>query len=144
MSRKWQNSKWQLAQDDIWVIFVCGLILFGIIFVWYWQYPLWFAIPLTAILLLSMYYQVMVWIKQTSMAMIGMEIEDRMMNEMEYQTKKRGYTFEMESYRKDSNDMNSDYINEIHTNIPKGKKAWIKFISLIIVIITPAWNYRDV
>ena len=77
-----KQKKFNITQDDIWVIFVCGLILFGLAFVWYWGFPIWFSIPLTAILLFSMYYQVMVWIKQTSMATLPMEIEERKLNEL--------------------------------------------------------------
>ena len=137
-----KKKRFNLTQDDGLVIFVCGLIIFGIIFVWYWNFPLWFSISLTIILLFSMYYQLMVWIRQTSIAMIGMEIEDRMINEFAYQTMKRGHTIKVYTI-KESEDINAESHYVIKTNMSKLKKKYVKTISLIFVILSPAWNYRE-
>lgn len=134
-----KQKRFNITQDDLFVLLVCGLIIFGITFVWYKNFPLWLNIPLTTILLFSMYYQIMVWIKQTSVAMIPMHIEDRMINESAYQTAKRGYIFKVQTVRGSAGEEHY----KIETNMPKLKKKYVKFISIIFVILCPAWRYRE-
>lgn len=139
-----KQKRFDIGQDDLLVIFVCGVIIFALIFIWYWNtFPLWFKLPLTLILLFSMYYQIMVWIKQTSVAMMGMEIEDRMINEFAYQTKKRGHTIQVRTIWKDPEDRSSDSHTKFETNMPKWKKTYVRFISILNVILCPAWRYRE-
>lgn len=133
-----KQKRFNISQDDLLVIFICGLIIFGIAFVWYKNFPLWFNIPLTTVLLFSMYYQIMVWINQTSVSMIPMHIEDRMINESAYQTSKRGYIFKVQTVR--GSEGEEHY--KIETNMPKWKKKYVKLISIFFVILCPAWNYR--
>ena len=135
-----KEKRFNITQDDMLMIFICGLIIFGLAFAWIKNFPLWFNIPLTIILLFSMYYQIMVWIKQTSLVMMGMEIEDRMINEFAYQTKKRGYWIEIRNIK--NPDDPTDSHTKIETNMPKWKITYVRIISTFFIILSPAWNYR--
>lgn len=76
------------------------------------------------------------------MAMVGMEIEDKMINEFAYQTMKRGHTVRIFNVR-DSDDADSDSHYKITTDMPKWKKKYVKTITIIFVILFPAWRYRE-
>lgn len=138
-----KNSRFQLDVHDALVIFVCGLLIFGICFVWYWNFPLWFSIPLTLILLFSMYYQIMFWIKQLSMGMIVMDIEDRFVNEYTYQIMKRGYKVRIKSIIDDPTRQDSDQHYKFISDMPKWKKSYVVPITMLFVVIFPAWRLRE-
>ena len=137
------KGRFQLDINDAMVIFVCGLLIFGICFVWIQGFPLWFAIPLTAILVFSMYYQIMFWIKQLSMAMIMMDIEDRFVNEYTYQIMKRGYKVRVETVVADPTKMDSEQHYKYVYDMPKWKKHYVLPITLLNVILFPAWRIRE-
>ncbi|MCK4545399.1 hypothetical protein KAU43_07660 [candidate division WOR-3 bacterium] len=124
------------------VLFVCGIIIMGVVFSLL-KFPLIMSIPITTVLLFSMYYQIMVWVKQTNMMALGMQIEDRMLNEFGYQTLKRGYTLKASIVSIDPKDPNSDTKYKFETNMPKWKKKYVKTITVIIIILSPAWCFRE-
>lgn len=134
----------QLNPDDYMVIIVSMLIIFGILTLWIrFEIDNIIRIPLTIILIFSLYYQVMVWLKQTNFMMVGMEVEDRYLNELAYHSLKAGYQFKIETTVVDPDDPISDETYKIIHDIPPVRKSWIKLISLFFVILFPAWRYRD-
>lgn len=137
-----KRSRFRLSQEDSMVLFVCGMIILAVVFLWI-NFPLIVSIPSIAILLFSMYYQIMVWVKQTSIVALGMQIEDRMINEFGYQVLKRGCTLKISIIYKNPEDPNSDTKYKFDTNMPKWKKKYVKTITVIMVILFPAWNYRE-
>ena len=80
----------------------------------------------------------MVMIRNYTIPEFIMNLQDRIYNEMVYQIIKRGYMIKKvevkEGYLED------DY--KIVSNVPKGKKLFIKLIVIVNVIITPAWRFR--
>jgi len=118
-------------------LFVIVMILFFFSIIWFWVKPSFYvAIGLTSILLISLYYQIMSIRYSVSTAMMQMKVEDKILNEMTYQTTKRGYTI---SFYYDEN-------NKIRIktySCSKMKMRYIKFITFIHVIIKPAWWYHD-
>jgi len=117
--------------NDTMLVIVCGLIIGGIIYVWTTSISIWFSLGFTLVMSLSLYYQVMVWIRQTNFMMVATEIEDRYINELSYQVIKRGYTFKINTHHR------------ITTDLPRWKKPYIKLVTLFFVILFPAWNYRE-
>ena len=133
----------ELDQGDVFFIFVLCLIVFGMAFVWYLPLPMVLQAIFTITLGVSMYYQFMVWYRQSTIPMLEHDIEDRIINELAYQTIKRGYTFTVNREPLDPDDFDSDYKLKIDTNLPKGKKKVVKFISLLNIMLNPAWKYRE-
>ncbi|MHA1807001.1 MAG: hypothetical protein ACTSX2_05455 [Candidatus Thorarchaeota archaeon] len=121
----------KFSNDDMMLMIVSVLMIGGIIYVWMNIASFWFALGFTILILFSLYYQVMVWLRQTNFMMVTTEIEDRYLNELSYQVIKRGYTFKVNSKR------------QIRTNVPRWKKPYIKLVTLFFVVLFPAWNYRD-
>lgn len=137
-----KGSRFRLSQEDSMVLFVCVLIIFAIIFSWI-NFPMIASIPIIAVLLFSMYYQLMFWKNQISTMSIGMQIEDKMLNEYGYQTLKRGYTLKANIVMKNPEDPNSDTSYKFDTNMSKFKRKYVKTITVINVILFPAWRFRE-
>ena len=117
--------------------FVVLLIIFMLFVLWvFLNFPLWVNIPITIILLWSLYYQFAAVYYNVAGPMMHTKIEDRIMNEIYYQVTKRGYEMRF-VYR-------NDKLRVKRHNVPKYKAKWIKFISFLHVVSRPAWAYRDV
>ena len=123
--------------------FVCGLLSFGLFYIWYSHFPLWFSLILTFVLSLSMYYQVMFWIKQLSLALIMMNIEDRIVNEYTYQIIKMGYKVTVETVIDDETRQDSDQHYRFIYDMPKWKRIYLLPITLLNVMLFPAWRIRE-
>jgi len=121
----------KFSNDDMMLVIVSVLMIGGIIYIWMNIASFWFNLGFTILLSFSLYYQVMVWLRQTNFMMVATEIEDRYLNELSYQVIKRGYTFKVNSKR------------QIRTNVPRWKKPYIKLVTLFFVVLFPAWNYRE-
>ena len=144
MQEPTENSdRFQLDVHDVLVILVCGLLVLGLYYVWHWNFPPIVAIPLTAIILFSMYYQIMFWVKQLSLAMIMMDIEDRIVNEYTYQIMRRGYSVKVESVVKDETRQDSEQHYKYVYDMPKWKKSYVLPITIMNVILFPAWRIRE-
>lgn len=134
----------ELDQTDYAVFFIFALIISGLIVIWFFiSIPLGFRIVITIVLLMSLYYQFMVWYRELTIITLGNDIEDRMINEKAYQTIKRGYEFKIERIPVDEDDPYADYKIKIHTNMPEYKKKLVKLIAFYHLILTPAWNFRE-
>ena len=134
-------GKGRFNTENIMMGFVVCCIIYAISLVWYWKLPLYFNLVITIILGFSLYYQLMVWYRQTNFMMVGAEIEDRFINEYAYQVIKRGYSLRV--IPNDSPDPKSDSTYKLKTDIPKNTKRYVKMVTLINVILCPAWNYRE-
>lgn len=122
------------------MVFIIGLLIFGIIALWKFTIPIWIQIPVTIILLLSLYYQIMIFKLQLTMPTLIMNLTDRLWNETVYQIEKRGYEV---TFRVEERDEDCDKMIIKHSNVPKNKKPYIKALILLNTILTPAWRYRD-
>lgn len=99
-------------------------------------------IIIAAVLVWSFYYQYMTWKYQLTKLTIPMRLEDRIINEIGYHVYKKGYHITF--YRKPKGDNEFNYSLAVkETNIPKNKLKIIKYLSIIIIIITPAWGFRE-
>lgn len=137
-----EGSKFNSIQEDLMVIFVSGIVIMAIIFIWI-TFPIIVSIPASVILLFSLYYQIMFWIKQLNTASLGMHIDDKMLNESGYQYLKRGHDLKISVTYKNPEDPNSDLKYKFNSNIPKWKKKYIKLIVIIQIILFPAWRFRE-
>jgi len=137
-----KKKRFNLSQEDMMVIFVGGIIVMAVGYTLL-NFPLIIAIPITSVLLFSMYYQIMFWINQISTMSLQMLIEDKFVNEFGYQILKRGYTLKVRTIQKNPDDPNSDIKYKFDSNIPKWKKKYLKVITIIQLILFPAWRFRE-
>ncbi len=137
------KQKIHIQSADILFSFLCIFMVISIITVWYKGLPLLFTIPFTIVILFSLYYQIMAWANQIDFISIAMLVEDRMVNEFSYQTKKRGYNIRISTVKDNPDRMDSDTHYKMVTDMPKLKKGYVKIISILNVILCPAWHYRE-
>lgn len=137
-----RKKRFNLSQEDLMVIFVGGLVIMASIFIWM-NFPMIVSIPASAVLLFSLYYQIMFWLKQLNTAMLQMKIDDKMLNESGYQYLKRGYDLKISVTYKNPEDPNSDLKYTFNSSIPKWRKKYIKLIVVIQIILFPAWRFRE-
>ena len=137
-----KKKRFKLSPEDSMVIFVSGLVIMASIFIWL-NFPIIVSIPAIAVLLFSLYYQIMFWIKQLNTAMLGMQIDDKMLNESGYQYLKRGYDLKISVTYKNPEDPNSDLKYKFNSSIPKWRKKYIKLIVIIQIVLFPAWRFRE-
>ncbi len=130
-------------EGDYLFIFVMCLMGFGLLFQWTIEViPLWVKLVISSLLILSMYYQFMVWHRQASMGMLGADIEETIVMEMAYHFNRLGDTVHVE--RISLNEDGSDYkIKWHHNGISRWRYYRVRLIAIIGVILNPAWKYRE-
>lgn len=122
-------------------IMIVGICIFILSIFLLYDFPLFIKVGSVALVVVSLYYQLKAYKEGIgSGGMIGMKVQERMINEMGYQASKRGYKILFE-YVIVNND---EKVKVKETNIPtKFKKKMIKWISIAHVILKPAWGYRE-
>ena len=126
-----------ITEENMFTIMVTVMIFFIFLMVWVWVKPiLEIKIGLSIILLISLYYQIMSIKYSVNIAMMGMKAEDKSINEMTYQTIKKGYIISF-YYDKENKIRIKSY------SCSKNKMRYIKLISFIHVLLKPAWWYRE-
>ena len=138
-----EEPKFKIDSSDTLMFFVLGLLICGICFVWYNQFPFYLALIITIVILFSMYYQIMFWVKQLSLVMLFMNIQDRIINEYTYQIMKRDYFIRVKTIIEDPTRMDSNEKIKFETNMPKWKKYYVLPITILMVILFPAWRIRE-
>lgn len=123
---------------NIMIVGICVLVLSIFLFN---DFPIFIKVFSLFLVGISLYYQLMAYKNGIgSGGMIGMKVQERMINEMGYQASKRGYKifFKYEIVK------NEEKVKVKETTIPtKAKKKYIKWISIAHVLIKPAWGYRE-
>jgi len=122
------------------MLFVIGLLIGGIYLIWTISMPLYIRIIISGIIVLSLYYQIMIFRLQLSTPTLIMNLTDRLWNETVYQTEKRGYEIR---FRQEEGNDGFDKMVIKYSTVPKHKKPFIKVLILLNTILTPAWNFRD-
>ena len=115
-------------------VFIIGLF-FAFPFAW------WIRLGAIGLVAVSLYYQLMAYHYGVGSAdMIGMKIQERMINEMGYQASKRGYKI-LFKYVFEGNE---EKVKVLETDIPSTfRRKVIKWISVFHVVLKPAWGYRE-
>ncbi len=137
-----KKKRFNLSQEDMMVIFVSGIIIMAVGFTLL-NFPLIYAIPINAVLLFSLYYQIMFWINQINSISLQMRIEDKYLNEFGYQVLKHGHTLKVSTIQKNPDDPNSDLKYKFDSNMPKWTKKYLRCITIIHLILFPAWRFRE-
>ena len=122
-------------------IMIVGICIFILSIFLLYNFPLFIKVGSIALVTVSLYYQLRAYKEGIgSGGMIGMKVQERLINEMGYQATKRGYTIFFEYVIKDK----EEKIKVKETTIPtKTKKKMIKWLSIAHVILKPAWGYRE-
>ena len=105
---------------------------------WYFNFHIFMKLGVLGITIISLYYQLTAYKHGIPPSMIETKLHERKINEVGYQASKRGYKVLFEYTKKNSDDVRVKF-----STIPKGKKKYIKWISMFHVLIKPAWGYRE-
>jgi len=122
------------------MVFVSCLMIMGLYIIWTNPIELWIQIPVTFVLILSLYYQIMMFRLGLTTPTLIMNLTDRLWNETVYQTEKRGYEI---LFHQEEDDEGYDKLVIKKSNIPRYKKPYIKVLILLNMVLTPAWRFRD-
>lgn len=131
----------QLMKDSMKMNILIFMIVFMVVGV-FWIYPfhIYVRLGVTVMMLVSLYYQLMSYKHGIyNSNMIGMKVQERMINEMGYQVTKRGHKILFE-YVKDGYE---EKVKVKETDLSIGKRKLLKWYSFIHVLLKPAWGYRE-
>lgn len=120
------------------LIIMISVFIIGII--WLYNFPITVKIFSLGLIIMSLYYQLMAYKHGIGNAnMIGMKVQERMINEVGYQATKRGYKI-LFKYEVVDND---EKVKIRETDMPRHKRKIVKWISILHVLVKPAWGYRE-
>ena len=121
-------------------IMIVSIIVMILGIFWMFPFHIYIRLGMTGLMAISLYYQLMAYKVGIGNAnMLGMKTQERMINEMGYQVTKRGYNILFKYARNNSEEI----VKLKSSDMPRWKLKIVKWISILHVLIKPAWGYRE-